>query len=57
MLGYHPLRATLLSPGTFERYQANRQAAGVELAHLKPPHVVTRDEVIDRLLQMSLSAA
>ena len=57
MLGYRPLQVTLLAPGTFERYQANRQAAGVELAHLKPPHVVTRDEVIDRLLQMSLSAA
>lgn len=55
MLGYEPLRVTLLRAGTFNRYLEDRQAAGADLAHLKPPHVTTSDEIIDRLLRMSAS--
>lgn len=52
MLGYTPLRVTLLSPGTFERYALNRQAAGVEPAHFKPRHFAHSDEVLNLVLQM-----
>mgnify|MGYP000110392120 CR=1 FL=1 len=52
MLGYHPLRVTLLSPGTFQRYALNRQAAGAEPAHFKPRHFVHSDEVLNMVLQM-----
>jgi hypothetical protein len=53
MLHYKPLRVTVLSHGTFQRYLLDRQKAGVEPAHYKPPHMVSSDKVIDRLLQMS----
>jgi hypothetical protein len=53
MLGVKPLGVTLLRPGTFQRYTEDRQAAGAELAHLKPPHMKPSDEVISRLLVMS----
>jgi len=56
MLGYKPLRVTILSPGTSQRYLLDRQAAGVEPAHFKPPHVTSSDDVIDGLLRMSSSA-
>jgi len=57
MLGYRPLRVTLLSTGTFHRYLLDRQAAGAELAHFKPPHVMASDEAIGRLLRMSSASA
>lgn len=52
LLGLDPLRVTLLSPGTFQRYLRDREAAGADLAHLKPPHIVSSQEVLQRLLQM-----
>ncbi len=52
LLGLDPLRVTLLSPGTFERYMRDRQALGADLAHLKPPHIVSSQEVLQRLLKM-----
>jgi hypothetical protein len=57
MLGYHPLQVTLLHAGTFNRYLQDRQAAGADLAQLKPQHVSRSDEIIDRLLRMSASVA
>jgi hypothetical protein len=52
MLGYNPLRISLLSNGTFQRYALDRQAAGAEPAHLKPRHFMRSQEVLDRLLEM-----
>jgi hypothetical protein len=57
MLGYKPLRVTVISPGTFQRYLLDRQAAGVEPAHFKPPHMKASDDTIDTLLRMSSSGA
>jgi len=52
-LEIRPLRVTLLSPGTFLRYMRERQAAGADLAHLKPPHMNAQDTVIADLLRAS----
>ena len=52
-LGIRPLEVTLLSPGTFQRYMMGRQAAGADLAHLKPPHMNAPDAVIADLLKAS----
>ncbi len=53
MTGLKPLRVSLLSKGTFRRYFEERQAAGADLAHLKPPHVNPPDRVMDSILAMS----
>lgn len=53
MAGIRPLRVTLLSRGTFIRYLQERQAAGVDLAHTKPPHMNPPAKVVERLLAMS----
>ena len=52
MLGYNPLWVILLSPGTFQRYALNRQAAGVEPAHFKPRHFAHSDAVLNLVLEM-----
>jgi hypothetical protein len=44
------LDVTLVPPGTFARYIAQRQAEGADLAHLKPPHVNPSDKVLSLLL-------
>ena len=48
-----PVRVTLLSSGTFQRYINEKRREGADLAHLKPPHVNPPDEVIQRLLKLS----
>jgi hypothetical protein len=48
-----PIRVTLLSPGTFERYAEDKKREGVDLAHLKPPHINPLEAVIKKLIQMS----
>jgi hypothetical protein len=50
-LGIRPLQVTLLRPGTHARYMRMQQEAGVDPAHVKPPHMNASDAVIDRLLQ------
>jgi hypothetical protein len=52
-LEIRPLRVTLLSPGTFPAYTRERQAAGADLAHLKPPHMNAPDSVMADLLRLS----
>jgi hypothetical protein len=52
-LGIRPLEVTLLRPGTFQRYMMEQQAAGVDLAHQKPPHMNAPDAVIASLLRVS----
>jgi hypothetical protein len=44
------VEATLLPAGTFAYYTASKQAAGADLAHLKPPHVNPSDEVLTQLM-------
>jgi len=47
------LEVTLLTPGSFHAYQAERMAAGVDLARLKPPHMNPSDEAIHSLMKHS----
>jgi hypothetical protein len=51
-LSWELLRVTLLPEGAFGRYILEQQAAGAELAHLKPPQINARDEIIDKLLKL-----
>ncbi len=53
MAGIKPLAVTMLTAGTFARYLKERQAAGIDLAHSKPPHMNPSPETIARLQAMS----
>lgn len=46
-----PLRVTLLSPGTFNRYMEEKKREGADLAHLKPAHVNPPQDIIERLMR------
>ncbi len=50
LLGFHPLRVTLLPQGSFMSYMKHMAAQGADLAHLKPPHMNASDEAIQFLL-------
>ena len=52
-LNLQPVRVTLLSSGTFQRYTEEKAKEGADIAHLKPPHVNAPEAVIQRLLQLS----
>jgi hypothetical protein len=52
-LHLQPVRITILSPGTFERYREEKVKEGADLAHLKPPHMNAPEAVIQRLLELS----
>lgn len=49
-LGLRPLEVTLLPENAFEDYMSRQQAAGADLAHLKPPHINPSDGIIDCLV-------
>jgi hypothetical protein len=51
MLGIQPLRVTVLPKGSFQRYYNEKQKAGLDLAHLKPPHTNASDVVIQDLVK------
>jgi hypothetical protein len=51
MLGFYPLKVTMLPCGAFDNYIQRRRQAGADLAHLKPPHISPADEVIKQLTQ------
>ena len=53
MIGKKSLEVTLLSRGTFGAYYLEQQAAGADLAHLKPPHMNARNEMVTLLLELS----
>ena len=53
MLELKPVTVTLLSPGTFQRYYLEKQAEGVDLAFLKPPHMNPRDSTVEAFLGLS----
>ena len=44
------VKVTLLPPGAFASYTAQRQAEGADAAHLKPPHINPSDKVLSLLL-------
>ena len=46
VLGLKPIQVTLLPHGAFSSYMAQRQAEGVDLGYLKPPHINPSDEVL-----------
>lgn len=48
-----PLEVTILPQGTFQAYMREKQAAGADLAHLKPPHMNTRDEEVQLLIKLA----
>jgi len=52
-LKLQPVRVTLLSSGTFQRYMGEKIKEGADLAHLKPSHVNPPEAVIQRLLHLS----
>jgi len=53
MIEARPLEVTLFAPGTFQAYMMEKQAAGADLAHLKPPHMNASDTDINLLLKLS----
>jgi len=55
MLGIDPLRLTFLHRGTFAAFYLERQAAGADLAHLKPPHMNPSDQIVSDLKRISKS--
>ena len=50
-LSWELLRVTLLPEGAYGRYMLEQQAAGADLAHLKPPQMKAADSIISRLLK------
>lgn len=48
-----PVRVTVLSPGTFQRYIDEKRKEGADLAHIKPAHINPPDTVIQHLLTLS----
>ncbi len=53
MLQLNPLRLTILSPGTFQRYILKKQEVGADLGQYKPSHMNPSDKVVDDLLRLS----
>ncbi len=53
MLQLKPLRLTILSPGTFQRYMLRQQEEGVDLGQLKPRRMNPSDKAIGDLLELS----
>lgn len=53
--GLRPLSITLLPENTFQIYKHRQQAIGADLLQLKPPHINPSDEIIDILLNPSVS--
>lgn len=52
MLGINPLKVTMLPHGAFAGYLEAKRKAGADLAHLKPPRVNPRDDVIRQLTKV-----
>jgi hypothetical protein len=49
MLGLKPIEVTFLPRGAFARYISQRQAEGVDLGTIKPPHINPSDKVLSLL--------
>ncbi len=57
MLDVHPLEVTILPRGTFQAYSMEKQAAGADLAHMKPARMNPPDEIISDLLRLGRQVA
>ncbi len=53
IFGDQLLKVTLLPEGAFNNYIEMQRKAGADLAHLKPPHMQPRDNVLKKLLETS----
>ena len=51
MLGYDPLKLSLLPSGAFSRYTETMRANGADLAHLKPPRINPSNEIVELLVK------
>jgi len=52
-LGFQPIKVTLLSRGTFDRYTEEKTREGADFGHIKPAHINAPESVIQHLLQLS----
>ena len=52
-IGSHPVRVSILSAGTFQRYTSEKLAEGADLAHLKPVHINPSDEIVKHIIALS----
>ena len=52
-LKLQPVRVTILSRGTFQRYMKKKREEGADLAHLKPTHINAPEAVVRLLCQLS----
>jgi hypothetical protein len=50
MLGFDPLKVTILPKGCFDAYMKAKIKEGADLAHLKPPHMKPSDDVMKNLI-------
>jgi hypothetical protein len=50
-IGLRPLEVTLLPQNAFRSYMLQQQAAGADLAHLKPPHINPSDSMLECLVK------
>jgi hypothetical protein len=57
MLGFIPLRVSILSPGTFARYTEYQTQHGADLAHMKPNRIQPSAKVMEVLLAGDVAAA
>jgi len=51
ILGYDPLKVTLLNPGSFSSYMDYQESQGADLAHTKPPHMKPSKDQMNILLK------
>jgi len=52
-LGLQPVKVTILTPGTFQAYIAEKVKEGADIAHLKPNRINASESVIQKLLELS----
>jgi hypothetical protein len=52
IMGFDPLRVTVIPAGSFNAYIKSKLEAGADLAHLKPPHMKPSDESLKHLLSV-----
>ena len=52
ILGKGNLKLTRLPEGVFNHFMETARAAGADLAHLKPPHMQPRDQILSRLTNL-----
>jgi len=52
-LEFQPIKVTVLSEGTFERFYQERVKEGADLAHLKPTHINADEAILQELVKLS----